>query len=55
MVLFIRDRVRALREQGMTLQQVVAARPALDYEPRYDNDGSSTEPFIEAVYATVEQ
>jgi glyoxylase-like metal-dependent hydrolase (beta-lactamase superfamily II) len=54
MVLFVRDRVRALRQQGMSLAQVVAARPALDYEPRYDKDGSSTASFIEAVYATVE-
>jgi glyoxylase-like metal-dependent hydrolase (beta-lactamase superfamily II) len=53
MALFVRDRVRALREQGMTLRQVVAARPALDYEPRYDKDGASTDSFIEAVYATV--
>jgi hypothetical protein len=37
----------------MTLRQVVAARPALDYEPRYDKDGASTDSFIEAVYATV--
>jgi glyoxylase-like metal-dependent hydrolase (beta-lactamase superfamily II) len=53
MTLFVRDRVRALRDQGMTLAQVVAARPALDYEPRYDKDGVSTASFIEAVYATV--
>jgi hypothetical protein len=43
-----------LRQQGTTLRQVVAARPALDYEPRYDKDGSMTAGFIEAVYATVE-
>jgi glyoxylase-like metal-dependent hydrolase (beta-lactamase superfamily II) len=54
MVLFVRDRVRALRKDGMTLEQVIDARPALDYEPRYDKSGSSTENFIEAVYATVE-
>lgn len=54
MTLFVRDRVRALRRQGMSLEQVVAARPALDYEPRYDKGGSSTASFIEAVYATVE-
>ncbi|HEY7673273.1 MAG TPA: MBL fold metallo-hydrolase [Gammaproteobacteria bacterium] len=54
MALIVRDRVRALREQGMTLGQVIAARPALDYEPRYDRDGKSTAAFIEAVYATVE-
>jgi glyoxylase-like metal-dependent hydrolase (beta-lactamase superfamily II) len=54
MTLFVRDRVRALRREGMTIAQVIAARPALDYEPRYDKNGSSTASFIEAVYATVE-
>jgi len=56
MALFVRDRVRALRAQGMTLEQTIAAEPALDYAPRYDKDGErTTARFIEAVYDTVEQ
>jgi glyoxylase-like metal-dependent hydrolase (beta-lactamase superfamily II) len=54
MVLFIRERVRALRAQGMTLEQIMATGPALDYEPRYDKDGSRTPMLIEAVYETLE-
>jgi glyoxylase-like metal-dependent hydrolase (beta-lactamase superfamily II) len=52
MVLIIRDRIRDMVEKNMTLDQVKAARPALDYEGRY---GSETGPwttamFIEAIY-----
>jgi glyoxylase-like metal-dependent hydrolase (beta-lactamase superfamily II) len=55
MVLFVRDRVRAMRQQGMTVEQVIAAEPVLDYAPRYDKGGEWTTPmFVEAVYATVE-
>ena len=35
MLTIIRDRVQALRKQGMTPQQIKAARPSLDYELRY--------------------
>jgi glyoxylase-like metal-dependent hydrolase (beta-lactamase superfamily II) len=56
MTLFVRDRVRALRAEGRTLEQVIEAEPALDYAPRYDKGGQwTTAKFIEAVYATVEQ
>jgi glyoxylase-like metal-dependent hydrolase (beta-lactamase superfamily II) len=55
MVLFVRDRARAMRAQGMTLEDVIATQPALDYSPRYDKEGPwSTAMFIGAVYATVE-
>ena len=55
MLVMIRDRVRDLKEKGMTLAQVKAARPTLDFDGRY---GSTTGPwttdmFIEAVYETV--
>jgi hypothetical protein len=55
MVTIIRDRVQALIEKGMTLEQVKAAKPTIDYDPRY---GATTGPwttdmFIEAVYATL--
>jgi len=35
MVVIIRDRIQDLVKKGMTLDQVKAARPALDYEGRY--------------------
>jgi glyoxylase-like metal-dependent hydrolase (beta-lactamase superfamily II) len=55
MVTIIRDRVQAMVDQGMTLEQVKAARPTSDYEPRY---GASSGPwttgmFVEAVYTTL--
>ena len=48
----IRDRVQDGIEKGMTLEQVRAARPSMEFDVRY---GRSTEPwttdmFIEAVY-----
>ena len=51
----IRDRVAALKKKGMTLEQVRAARPTLDFDGRY---GSTTGPwttdmFVSAVYRTL--
>ena len=55
MVTIIRDRVQAMIEKGMTLDQVKAARPTADYEPRYGATSGpwTTEMFVEAVYATL--
>ena len=47
MVTIIRDRIEDMLSRGMTLEQVKAARPAADYDPRF---GSNTDQFIEAVY-----
>jgi cyclase len=57
MVTIIRDRIRDMVKKGMTLQQIKAARPTRDYDPRY---GSTTGPyttdmFIEAVYQSLIQ
>jgi glyoxylase-like metal-dependent hydrolase (beta-lactamase superfamily II) len=55
MVTIIRDRVKAMIEKGMTLEQVKASRPTADYEPRYGATTGpwTTEMFIEAVYSTL--
>ena len=55
MVTIIRDRVQAMIDKGMTLDQVKAARPTADYEPRYGATAGpwTTNMFIEAVYATL--
>jgi glyoxylase-like metal-dependent hydrolase (beta-lactamase superfamily II) len=50
MLVIVRDRVRALMAKKMTLEQVRAARPALDYEGRYGSDTGATAAFIEALY-----
>jgi cyclase len=55
MVTIVRDRIAAMVAKGLTLDQITAARPTLDWEPRY---GSTTGPwttamFIDAVYRSV--
>ena len=55
MVTIIRDRVQAMIDKGMTLEQVKAARPTADYEPRYGATSGpwTTDMFVEAVYRTL--
>lgn len=55
MVLFVRDRVRHLIEQGMSMDEVQAAEPALDYASRYHNEEIpwTTAQFIESVYLSL--
>jgi glyoxylase-like metal-dependent hydrolase (beta-lactamase superfamily II) len=57
MVTVIRDRVRALIDQGRTLDQVKAARPAQGYARQYGSATGSwtTEMFIDAVYRSLVQ
>jgi glyoxylase-like metal-dependent hydrolase (beta-lactamase superfamily II) len=52
MVSIIRDRVRDLRDAGMTLDQVKSASPARGYTRRYGAESGSwtTSNFIEAIY-----
>jgi cyclase len=55
MVTIIRDRIHAMANKGMTLEQVKAAKPTADYDPRYGSTTGSwtTEMFIEVVYTTL--
>jgi cyclase len=53
MVTIIRDRVKDLIGKGMTLEQVQAARPTLDYDPRYGTRPGSADRFVEAVYKSL--
>lgn len=52
MLTIIRDRVQRLIDDGLTLEQVKAARPTIDYDGRYGSDSGfwTTEMFVEAVY-----
>jgi len=55
MLVMIRDRIADLKKKGMTLEQIKAARPTLDFDGRF---GSTTGPwttsmFIDAVYKTL--
>ena len=49
MVVIIRDRIQDLKKQGMSLQQVKAAKPTLDFDGLY----GSPDKFIDAVYQTL--
>jgi hypothetical protein len=55
MVVIVRDRIRAMAEKKMTLEQVKAARPTLDYDGRYDTPASPASRFIEAIFREVSQ
>ena len=52
MVVIVRDRIRDMVAKKMTLEQVKAARPTLDYDGRYAaaSGPTSTAGFIEAIY-----
>jgi len=54
MLVIVRARVADLLAQGMTLAQVQAAKPALDYDVRYDTAEWSSADFVEAVYRDLE-
>jgi glyoxylase-like metal-dependent hydrolase (beta-lactamase superfamily II) len=53
MVTIVRDRIKDLVQRGLTLAQVKAARPTLDYDRQYGADTGpwTTSRFVEAIYA----
>ena len=55
MITMIRDRVRQMIDDGMTLEQVIAARPTLDFDGRYGSTQGAwtTDMFVEAVYESL--
>ena len=55
MVSIIRDRVRDLKNAGMSIEQVKAASPARGYTRRYGADSGSwtTNHFVEAIYKSL--
>ena len=55
MVTIVRDRVRAMIAKKQTLEQIKAARPTLDWEPRYGatTGAWTTAQFVEAVYRSL--
>jgi cyclase len=50
MVTIVRDRVAAMLDDGMTLEQVQAAKPTSDYDGIYDEPGWTGAMFVAAVY-----
>ena len=55
MVTIVRDRIEDMAKRGMTVEQVKAAKPTLDYDLHYGADSGpwTTAMFIEAVYRDV--
>jgi glyoxylase-like metal-dependent hydrolase (beta-lactamase superfamily II) len=55
MVTIIRDRIEDMVKRGLTLDQVKAAKPTLDYDLHYGSDSGpwTTAMFIEAIYKDV--
>jgi glyoxylase-like metal-dependent hydrolase (beta-lactamase superfamily II) len=55
MVIVIGDRLKHMIAEGMTLEQVIAAQPAMDYEPVYAGaqGAAATTQFLEAAYASL--
>ena len=51
MVTIVRDRVQDMVKKGMTLEQVRAAGPTRDYDPRYGSPDS----FVEAAYKSLKK
>ncbi len=57
MVTIIRDRVRDLMKQGLTLEQIKAVSPTRGYRRRYGSDSGSwtTNDFVEAIYRSLSE
>ena len=55
MVTIVRDRIQSMVAKKMTLEQVKAARPTLDYDSRYGatTGAWTTDMFVEAVYRSL--
>jgi glyoxylase-like metal-dependent hydrolase (beta-lactamase superfamily II) len=54
MTIIVRDRIQDMVRKGMTLEQVKAAKPTIDYDTLYGGSGFwTTDKFVEAVYNTL--
>jgi glyoxylase-like metal-dependent hydrolase (beta-lactamase superfamily II) len=54
MVTIIRDRVQNMKNKGMTLAQIKASKPTMDYDPRFGQSRTWTpDMFVDAIYNTL--
>lgn len=53
MMMIIRDRIQDMIKKGMTLEQVKAAKPTMDYDPEFGRQPGATAKFVEAVYRSL--
>jgi len=54
MVTIIRDRVLDMIKKGMTLEQIKAAKPTVDYDGRYNTTFWTADMLVEAVYRSLQ-
>ena len=54
-VTIIRDRVQDMMGRGMTLEQVKAGNPTLDFDRRYATNYWTADMFVETVYRSLSQ
>jgi glyoxylase-like metal-dependent hydrolase (beta-lactamase superfamily II) len=57
MATIVRDRIKEYVKRGMTLDQVKAAKPTLDFDPRYGTPNGFWTPdqFVEVIYQQMKQ
>jgi cyclase len=55
MLIIIRDRIRDMIDKGMTLEQVKAAKPTMDYDPEFGRQPGATARFVDAVYRSIKE
>jgi glyoxylase-like metal-dependent hydrolase (beta-lactamase superfamily II) len=57
MATIVRDRIKEYVKRGMTLDQVKAAKPTLDFDPRYGTPNGFWTPdqFVEVIYKQMKQ
>ena len=57
MVTIVRDRIASMIKKGMTIDQVKAAKPTMEYDGRYGakTGPGTTEMFVEAVYKSLKK
>ena len=48
-------RIKALKDQGKTIEQIVAAKPTADYDEQWGNALLSPEQWVQMVYSTLGQ
>ena len=57
MLTIVRDRVKDSIKKGMTLAQVKASRPTMDFDPRFGSTAGAwtTDMFVEAAYKSLQE
>jgi cyclase len=53
MLVIVTERIRHLRSKGMTVEQIKASRPSLDYDTEYHATQAEADRFVESIYRTL--